>query len=144
MDGLLHLDCEGDPMPNDVQRTETVRLKGLSHMALGVRDLDRQSDFYVEMGGLRIVDRTSKSHFLRAAGPHHHVLELRNDHRGLHHVAFEVADQDELERAAAILARHGIQVQGPERGAEPGTGRSLRFRDPEGNTIELASEMASR
>jgi hypothetical protein len=32
-------------------------------MALGVRDLDRQSDFYVHGCGLQIVDRTTRHHF---------------------------------------------------------------------------------
>ena len=65
----------------------SILIKRLSHMALGVRDLDRQSDFYVHGCGLHIVDRTTRHLFLRAGSSHHHVLELMGDQRGLHHIA---------------------------------------------------------
>jgi catechol 2,3-dioxygenase-like lactoylglutathione lyase family enzyme len=62
--------------------------------------------------------------------------------RGLHHVAFEVVDDEELDRAAKILDENGIRIGlGPDREVEPGLGRLLRFRDPEGNIIELISNV---
>jgi catechol 2,3-dioxygenase-like lactoylglutathione lyase family enzyme len=61
--------------------------------------------------------------------------------KGIHHIAFEVSDDPELDRSAKILRKHGVSiVMGPERAAEPGIGRMLRFRDPERNLIELVSE----
>jgi catechol 2,3-dioxygenase-like lactoylglutathione lyase family enzyme len=113
-------------------------------MALGVRDLDRQSDFYAHGCGLQIVDRTTRHLFLRAASSHHHVLELMEDQRGLHHIAFEVASDEELDRSTGVLREFGVRIDlGPDRDVEPGIGRLLRFRDPEGNTIELVSDVKS-
>jgi catechol 2,3-dioxygenase-like lactoylglutathione lyase family enzyme len=127
-------------MPNGARGP--IRIKRLSHIGLGVRDLDRQADFYVDLCGLKIVDRAPGHLYLRAAGDHHHVVELIRDHVGLHHVAFEVAHDDDLDRAVDILNDRGIGVDlGPERDLEPGIGRLLRFRDPEGNTIELVSDV---
>ena len=63
--------------------------------------------------------------------------------QSLHHVSFEVADDDELDRSVEILPRQSIPIiLGPERGAEPGVGRLLRFRDPERNIIELVSQVS--
>jgi catechol 2,3-dioxygenase-like lactoylglutathione lyase family enzyme len=122
----------------------SILIKRLSHMALGVHDLDRQSDFYVHGCGLQIVARTTRHLFLRAASSHHHVLELMGDQRGLHHIAFEVASDEELDRSTKVLRDFGVRIDlGPDRDVEPGIGRLLRFRDPEGNTIELVSDVKS-
>jgi catechol 2,3-dioxygenase-like lactoylglutathione lyase family enzyme len=62
--------------------------------------------------------------------------------RGLRHVAFEVVDDEELDRAASVLNEYGIRIElGPNREVEPGLGRLLRFRDPEDNIIELISNV---
>jgi catechol 2,3-dioxygenase-like lactoylglutathione lyase family enzyme len=121
---------------------DSIRIKRLSHVALGARDLDRQADFYVNGCGLQVVEREARHLYFRAADNHHHVLELMGDGRGLHHVAFEVVDDQELDRSAKVLREYGIRIDwGPDREMEPGLGRLLRFRDPEGNTIELVSNV---
>ena len=125
------------------KRFDIIRLKRLSHVAIGVRDLERQTEFYVKMWGLEVVERTPQHLYFRAVGSHHHVFELATHHRGLHHVSFEVADDDELDRSVEILRRQSIPIiLGPERGVEPGVGRLLRFRDPERNIIELVSQVS--
>ena len=45
------------PMSSETLKRDqhSILIKRLSHMALGVRDLDRQSDFYVHGCGLHIV-----------------------------------------------------------------------------------------
>jgi catechol-2,3-dioxygenase len=119
-----------------------IRIKRLSHLALGVFDLNRQAAFYVDACGLQIVDQAPRHLYLRAAGSHHHAFELISAQSRLHHIAFEVVDDEELDRSVKILREHGIRIDlGPERGVEPGLGRLIRFRDPEGNTIELVSDV---
>ena len=88
------------------------------------------------------MERVADHLYLRAAGNHHHVFELIGSDRGLHHVAFEVVDDEELDRAANVLNEYGIRIElGPNAEVEPGLGRLLRFRDPEGNIIELISSV---
>jgi catechol-2,3-dioxygenase len=121
---------------------ESIQLKRFSHAAIGVSDLYRQKEFYTGQLGLSVVTETPERIYLRAAGSHHHVLELANNFKGLHHMAFEVKDDCEIDRARHILTKRGIRIlHEPKHDAEPGIGRLLRFNDPEGNTIELVSNV---
>jgi catechol 2,3-dioxygenase-like lactoylglutathione lyase family enzyme len=121
-------------------RSDAIRVRRISHIAIGVFDIERQADFYVRMCGLRAVDRTSQHVYLRAAGSHHHVFELIGGHKGLHHVSFQLEDDEDIGRCANILAKQGVRITlSPVSEVEPGVGKLLRFLDPEGNPIELVS-----
>jgi catechol 2,3-dioxygenase-like lactoylglutathione lyase family enzyme len=121
---------------------DQILIKRLSRVSVGVRDLDRQCDFYVNAYGLEVVDRAPGRVYFRAAEGPRYALELTADRRGLCYVAFEVGDYDELDRSARILRERGVRIElGPDRGVEPGVGKLLRFRDPEGNPIELLSDV---
>jgi catechol-2,3-dioxygenase len=55
--------------------------------------------------------------------------------RGAGHVALDVPTLDALEEWRAHLAVAGVEVEHEH--AWPSGGRSLYFRDPEGNSLEL-------
>jgi catechol 2,3-dioxygenase-like lactoylglutathione lyase family enzyme len=128
-------------MSSGDDQVESIRIRRLSHAAIGVRDLERQTSFYKEQLGLEVVDRSSGACYLRARESHHHVVELLTQQSsGPNHVSFQVGDDAELERAKAILIKQGVRVAlGPATDVEPGVRRLLRFKDPEGNMIELVS-----
>jgi catechol 2,3-dioxygenase-like lactoylglutathione lyase family enzyme len=91
-----------------------IRIKRLSHLALGVFDLNRQAAFYVDACGLQIVDQAPRHLYLRAAGSHHHAFELISAQSRLHHIAFEVVDDEELDRSVKrrrtpLPCAHGCQ-----------------------------------
>jgi hypothetical protein len=50
------------------RKARQIRLKRISHVAIGVSDIGRQAEFYVRMSGLHTVDRMSQHVYLRAAG----------------------------------------------------------------------------
>jgi catechol 2,3-dioxygenase-like lactoylglutathione lyase family enzyme len=102
--------------------------------------VERQIAFYVDGCGMEMTEGSLEHAYLRGKGGRHHVIELVRDLPGLRHVAFEVEDDGELDRAVAILKTHGLPVTfGPASDVEPDIRRLLRFCDPEQNTIELAS-----
>src|SRR6185503_14500668 len=48
------------------------------------------------------------------------------------------AHPDDIERAADLLGEQGVEiVTPPTRDLEPGVHKAIRFRDPEGNVVEL-------
>lgn len=121
-------------------KAEAIRIKRLSHAGIGVQDLKCQTEFYSNKLGLDVVDRSSGRYYLRARESHHHVVELLTRQGGPEHVSFEVADDEEIDRSKAILLKLGTQILlGPATNVEPGTNWLLRFKDPEGNIIELVS-----
>jgi catechol-2,3-dioxygenase len=111
----------------------------LSHVGLRARDLDRQTAFYTDRWGLEPIDAHGQDMFLRAEGPDHHVLTLHaGAGPGLDHFAFEVAHPDDLDRAADAVTNLGLEVVTPPTAdLEPGVARAIRFKDPEGNVVEL-------
>ncbi len=117
-----------------------ITITRLSHVGLRANDLSKQAEFYTARWGLEPIDEGSQDLFLRADGPDHHVLTLHggSDPAGLDHFAFEVAEPDDLERAAEVLTALGHEiVTPPTQDLEPGIARAIRFKDPDGNLVEL-------
>jgi catechol 2,3-dioxygenase-like lactoylglutathione lyase family enzyme len=79
--------------------------------------------------------------FFRADGPDHHVLTLtEGDQAGLHHVALQVPNLADIDRAYEELLAHGVEiVTPPTQELEPGVKRALRFKDPDGFLVELVA-----
>ncbi len=119
-----------------------IKLTKLSHVSLSAQDVDKQAEFYTARWGLEPIDSVSREVFLRADGPDHHVLTLRNSEAGpgLDHFAFEVASTDDLDRAVDELSSHGVEiVTPPTQDLEPGVKKAVRFKDPDGNVVELVA-----
>ncbi|MDN7681581.1 VOC family protein [Burkholderia cenocepacia] len=106
-------------------------MQDIAFVRYQVTDLDRMENFLLDFG-LHRAARSESALYMRAAGTAHHVhvSELGADNAttgfGLH--AREAAD---LERLAAHL---GVAV---EDNPEPGGGRRVRFRDPDGFLVDV-------
>src|SRR5712691_4409386 len=118
-----------------------VQVIKLAHIGLSAKDLSTQAEFYNDRWGLHAVDDHEREMFFRAEGPAHHVLSLHeSDSSGLHHVALEVATVEEVDQAHEELLALGIEiVTPPTQDLEPGMAKAVRFKDPEGNTVELVA-----
>jgi catechol-2,3-dioxygenase len=119
-----------------------VNVKRLSHVGLTATSVDKQAEFYTDRWGLDRIDEADGTLYLRGDGGDHHCLTLRPGEPGLDYVAFEVGSTDELERAVDKLHARGLEITVPPAAdLEPGIARALRFKDPDGNTIELYAGM---
>ena len=121
--------------------SDGIKVARLAHVGLRARNLGKQAEFYTDRWGLDAIDEHGTDVFLRADGPDHHVLTLHaGDEAGLDHFAFEVDQADDIDRAADIVSGLGLEiVVPPTQDLEPGVARAVRFRDPEGNVVELVS-----
>ncbi|MFZ0215755.1 MAG: 3,4-dihydroxyphenylacetate 2,3-dioxygenase [Candidatus Dormiibacterota bacterium] len=135
--------------PGDPQRWVGARVAApfdivrAAHAELRVADLARAREFYVDRLGFVVTEENREALYLRGyEDRHHHCLTLRAGPRPLvDHLAFLVASDDELDRAAAFYAAHGCPMRWLAAGEEPGQGRALRVQDPLGFPIELFSAM---
>jgi catechol-2,3-dioxygenase len=119
--------------------TEGIKVARLAHVGLGAKDLSKQAEFYVDRWGLDAIDEHGSDMYLRAEGPDHHVLTLHGSgDPGLNHFAFEVDRLDDIDKMVDILGARGIEiVTPPTQELEPGVKKAIRFKDPEGNIVEL-------
>jgi len=112
----------------------------VGRVALGVADLDRMTDFYVDTVGLAVHERIDDRACLDPDGGDP-ILELHasdaparaSDAAGLFHTAFRVPN-----RAALGAALDRIEAQWQLGGAsDHAVSEALYLQDPEGNGIEL-------
>jgi catechol-2,3-dioxygenase len=127
--------------------TTGLRITGVNHIALRVRDVDVTAEFYKRvLGFTEDVERFGRGvlAFLRAPlSENHHDLALLqigegasdNSPRsvGLFHFALEVDEIDDLVAARARLEQEGCFQGASDHGAT----KAVYGTDPDGNTFEL-------
>lgn len=124
----------------------TPPIGGIHEAALYVQDLERAERFWRRLG-FAVIARAEGRHVFFRAGVD--VLLLFNAEaterpggsvpahgaRGPGHVAFDVPDAAALDAWHAHLGVAGVEIEHEH--VWPTGGRSLYFRDPDGNSIEL-------
>ena len=123
-----------------------INVRGVGHVVLKVRDLDRSAKFYREVIGLKEVARfQGRMVFFSATGQNHHDLALlavgpdapgpQQEGVGLYHVALKIGDRlEDLRAAKAHLEAHGITKI---RITDHRVSQSVYLNDPDGNGLEL-------
>ena len=149
---------------------KSFNISRVGHIGIQVTDFDRSLQWYTQTLGLTLTGKWPMGEdgaiaFMRFNEDHHNIVlfthptevddETKNlGYNALQHVAMEVADRDEWLKALADLRRKGVPIilgpliHGPEgsMGAPAnfmgGSGsRSFYFKDPDGNLLEIYSEM---
>ncbi len=122
-----------------------MKIQGVGHVVLKVRDLERSARFYTEALGLKEVGRFQGRMVFFSAGQNHHDLAVLavgpeapappEQAVGLAHVALKIGDDLEvLRQAKAELEAHGVPIRGLR---DHVVSQSIYCEDPDGNTIEL-------
>jgi glyoxylase I family protein len=124
-----------------------MQLKGIHHIALNVKDLDRAERFYTDVLGFQVTHRFSKGlrHLMLETGNatialfealELEVKEAMNllSEEGYLHLAFE-ADPTDFESIVKELQSKNIDIDnGP---VKRGDGESIYFNDPDDNHLEI-------
>ena len=123
-----------------------MQLKGIHHIALNVKALDRAEKFYTDVLGFKVTHRFSKAlrHLMLETGnaavalfetPDLKVQEAMNivSEEGYLHLAFEAAPAD-FKKIAEELQTKNIGIRGP---VKRGDGASIYFNDPDENHLEI-------
>ena len=130
-----------------------MRIHGIGHVVLKVRDLARSVPFYTEVLGLKEVARFPERRmvFFIFEDNHHDIALVEtgtaapsapDDSPGLAHLALKVGDSlDELREAKRWLDDHGVAIV---RQADHTVSQSLYFHDPDGNQLEFFVDNATK
>ena len=120
-------------------RFKKARPRRLGHLIKFSPDVDRSTDFYTRVCGLKVSDKAADIlSFLRgsAGGDHHMLAFAKSSHTGLHHMSFEVSDFDEIEIGAQTMLRAGY-TNGFGPGRHIGGSNYFHYiRDPWNSLVE--------
>jgi len=122
-----------------------MKIQGVGHVVLKVRDLERSVRFYRDILGLREVACFPGRMVFFSAGQNHHDLAIMKvgpnapapppEAVGLYHVALKIGNSlEELRAAKAHLEAHGVAIQAV---TDHQVSQSLYCQDPDGNGVEL-------
>ncbi len=126
-----------------------MKLKGMHHIGVNVRDLDRALVFYTEVLGFEVTERYAENirHVMLGTGSTGlHLFETRDlefqdalttlSEQGYAHIAFETT-RELFPGIIEELKRQQIPFKGP---LVMGRAESVHFKDPDGNSLEIRCE----
>ena len=119
-------------------------IQRLGHVVLKMRDLEEAKRFYGGVLGMQITDeREGFGVFFRFSDYHHDIAIFKvsedaaaplGDQVGLSHVAMVVDSLDDVRGWYQRLKEHNVAIV---RTTDHGVTRSVYFKDPEGNDLEI-------
>jgi catechol-2,3-dioxygenase len=124
--------------------TETVRRPRLHHVNLKTNKLQEIIDWYSTVLGMEVVHQFPGGAWLSNDDANHRIAILaspkvidhpeRTNHSGMHHLAFEYDEMEDLLETWARLRELDIR---PHMVLDHGMTMSFYFVDPDGNSLEL-------
>jgi len=122
--------------------TKGIPVTKLGHVAYFTSDLQKTIDFYANVLGFRISDWIGDYFVFMRCNPDHHTVNFfRDEQTRMHHIAFELADWNQMKTACDILARRAINIAwGPVRHG-PGHNISIYYRETDDQLVELFCDL---
>jgi len=116
-----------------------IRLRDVSYVRLGTRDLEGASRYATDVLGLEVSERAGNAVYYKSDQREHTLCYVEGD-PAEQVVAFEIDTAAELDAAGAELERlgHAVHRGTVSEAAQRKVRDFIGFRDPTGNRIELA------
>ena len=108
-----------------------VKVTDIAYGRLRAPDLDVMEEFLTRFG-LRRSERTANALYMRGSDPNHHIHVTEKGDSKFVGLAYYVESEDDLKRLTKAPGASGI-----ENIDEPGGGKRVRLREPNGYQIEV-------
>jgi catechol 2,3-dioxygenase len=86
------------------------RPRKISHVVLNTTDPQSDDEFFLDLLGFRLSDKSAIMHFFRCTSDHHSVAIAYAKRNGLNHIAYEMPDVYALMRGAGRMQRNGFEM----------------------------------
>ena len=122
--------------------TRKVGPRRLCHVGLNTPWFDQIVEFYTDFLGFRVSDWIEDQMvFLRCGRRHHVIVFNRADHTSVNHVAYAMANVDDVMKGVSKLRALGQDPDwGPGRHG-PGNNIFCYYKDPAGYVVEFSSDL---
>ncbi|MEN3149767.1 VOC family protein [Neorhizobium sp. IRAMC:178] len=117
------------------------RPERLAHVNINSADIEALSNFYRNVLGFRLTDRSKLMAFLCCNDDHHAVVLAEAPVNGLNHVAFLMPDLESVMRGSGLVIDKGYPIGWGVGRHGPGDNVFAYFVDPHGVVIEYTSEV---
>lgn len=108
-----------------------IKVADIAYGRLHSPDLDLAEEFLANFGMVRAA-RTKSALYMRGTDPAHHIHVTELGEPKFIGLAFKVASEEDLQRAAKIHGASAVEAID-----EPGGGKRVRFTDPLGYQVEI-------
>ena len=141
-DGLpFEISCEYDRGPKRQPGPAEAIPQTISHIVLHSPDHKSMVQFFVDVLGFRVSDWLGDFMCFLRCNEWHHRIAILPGPPSLNHVAYDMANVDEMMRGVAKLKRHNIDIRwGPGRHTA-GNNTFSYFVTPAGFAVEYTSEL---
>ena len=122
--------------------TEKVAPRRLCHVGLNTPRFEQIVEFYTDFLGFRVSDWIENQMvFLRCDRRHHVIVFSRADYASVNHVAYVMANVDDVMKGVSKLRARGQEpAWGPGRHG-PGNNIFCYYEDPAGYVVEFSSDI---
>jgi catechol 2,3-dioxygenase-like lactoylglutathione lyase family enzyme len=108
-----------------------IKVTDMAYGKLRSPDLDAQEEFLTHFGMVR-ADRTQHALYMRGTDPAHHIHVTEKGDPGFIGMAYYAASEEDLHKVARVPGASGIEDID-----EPGGGKRVRLKEPNGYQIEV-------
>ena len=113
-----------------------IRVRKIAHAAYEMPDLEKQLEYYTDILGLTLVDRSKEAAYLASTVDHHSIVLSKGAESKCLRLGFQIAPDDDLDAFERQVQGHGIKTE-RKKDPEPTIADMVTFVDPKGTVMEV-------
>jgi catechol 2,3-dioxygenase-like lactoylglutathione lyase family enzyme len=113
-----------------------IRVRKIAHAAYEMPDLEKQIEYYTDILGLTLVERTKEAAYLASTVDHHSVVLSKGAEPKCLRLGFQIAPDDDLGDFERQVQGQGVKTE-RRKDPEPTIADMVTFQDPKGTVMEV-------